>query len=72
MLSVITILPFSGTFSCIGRVLCNKVLKGVEVCYVVGTDSPGSTYISEINVEMMTPDELIMIHGDKPNLSSNE
>jgi hypothetical protein len=48
----------------------NKVLKGVEVCYVVGTDSPGSTYISEIKVEMMTPDELTMIYGDKPNLNS--
>ena len=49
----------------------NKAIKGVEVCYEVITDSPGSTYISQVRLSTMTtPDFSTVIHDDATNLTS--
>jgi hypothetical protein len=49
----------------------NKVIKGIQVCYEVITDSPGSTYISQVNLSTMTtPDFSTVIHDDPTNLTS--
>ena len=49
----------------------NKVIKGVQVCYQVITDSPGSTYIAQVKLSTMTtPDFSTVIHDDPTNLTS--
>jgi len=49
----------------------NKVIKGVQVCYEIITDSPGSTYISQVRLSTMTtPDSSTVIHDDATNLTS--
>lgn len=49
----------------------NKAIKGVQVCYQVITDSPGSTYIAQVRLSTMTsPDFSTVIHDDPTNLTS--
>jgi len=49
----------------------NKAIKGVQICYEVTTDSPGSTYISQVRLTTMTtPDFSTVIHDDPTNLTS--
>lgn len=49
----------------------NKVMKGVQVCYQVITNSPGSTYISQVRLTTMTtPDFSTVIHDEPTNLTS--
>lgn len=49
----------------------NKAIKGVQVCYQVITNSPGSTYIAQVRLTTMTtPDFSSVIHDDPTNLTS--
>jgi hypothetical protein len=49
----------------------NKAIKGVQVCYEVTTDSPGSTYIAQVRLTTMTtPDFQTVIHDDPTDLTS--
>lgn len=49
----------------------NKAIKGVQVCYQVITNSPGSTYISQVKLTTMTtPDFSPVIHDDPTDLTS--
>lgn len=48
-----------------------KVIKGVQVCYQVITNSPGSTFISQTRLSSMsTPNSALVIHDDATNLTS--
>jgi hypothetical protein len=48
-----------------------KAIKGVQVCYEVITDSPGSTYISTVSLTTMTtPNSFLVLNDDGTNLTS--
>jgi hypothetical protein len=48
-----------------------KAIKGVQVCYEVITDSPGSTYISTVSLTTMTtPNFRTVLNDDGTDLTS--
>jgi len=53
----------------LGLTVPSGTLKPLKLCYQVITDSPGTTYISQVRLtKMTTPDVAIVIHDDDTNL----
>jgi hypothetical protein len=54
----------------LGLTVPSGTLKHLKICYEVVTNSPGTTYISQVRLaEMTTPDSALVIHDDSTDLT---